>query len=58
MVEIATSPDGETVQVVVTRDGFVEKGWCSSMHLTQKKINELEACIDRTAAAAFDDPLA
>lgn len=45
--------DDGTYKVTVIKDNFVEYAWASSHHLTQTKINQLEAVIDRKAAAAF-----
>ena len=49
--------DDGTVEICVTQDGLVELGWVSSMHLCQTKINQLEAVIQRKAAAAFQAPI-
>ena len=56
MVEIYTSPDGETVEVKVQKDGVTAIGWVSSMHLTQKKVKELTESIDRKLQAAYSLP--
>lgn len=53
MVEIYTSPDGDTVEVKVHKDGVTAIGWVSSMHLTQKKVKELTESIDRKLQAAY-----
>jgi hypothetical protein len=59
--------DNDTmIRVTLTMDGFVEKGYVSSMHLVDEKITQLKACIQRKAERAleatgyipFDDPLA
>ena len=39
--------------VCVERDGFYECATCSSTHLVEDKIAQLEARIDRLAADAF-----
>ena len=49
--------DDGTIEICVTEDGLVEMGWCSSDHLTYTKINQLEAVIQRKAAAAFQAPI-
>ena len=48
-----TTADG-CVEIVVSKDGFTEIGWVSSMHLTTGKELQLLAAIDRKAAAAFN----
>ena len=45
--------DDGTIEICVTQDGLVEMGWVSSEHLTYTKINQLQAVIQRKAAAAF-----
>jgi hypothetical protein len=40
--------------VCVERDGFYECATCSSAHLVEDKIAQLEARIDRLAADAFN----
>ena len=45
--------DDGTVEICVIQDGITELGWVSSMHLTETKINQLKAAIQRKAAAAF-----
>ena len=49
--------DDGTIEICVTQDGLVEMGWVSSEHLTYTKINQLEAVIQRKAAAAFFERL-
>ena len=49
--------DDGTIEICVTENGFVEMGWVSSEHLTYTKINQLEAVIQRKAAAAFFERL-
>ena len=51
-VATRTLDDG-TIEICVTQDGLVEMGWVSSEHLTYTKINQLQAVIQRKAAAAF-----
>lgn len=47
--------DDGTIEIIVSQDGIVELGWCSSEHLTYSKISQLQAAIARKSAAAFVD---
>ena len=53
--------DNDTmIEVSVTEDGFIEKGYVSSMHLVDTKISQIRETIKSRAAAAlkpWDDPL-
>ena len=49
--------DDGTVEICVIEDGMTELGWVSSMHLTQTKINQLKAAIQRKSSAAFLDTI-
>ncbi len=49
-----TTADG-CVEIIVTKDGFTEIGWVSSMHLTTGKELQLLRAIERKAAITFKD---
>ena len=46
--------DDGTIEITVSQDGLVEMGWVSSEHLTYTKMAQLQAVIQRKAAAFFD----
>lgn len=52
-VEIANTEDGLGLNVRVCEDGICKVGFASSMHLIEKKANELRAAIRKQAAEAF-----
>ena len=52
-VEIANTEDGLGLNVRVCEDSICLVGFCSSMHLVEKKANELRAAIRGKAAEAF-----
>ena len=49
--------DDGTIEIMVSQDGITELAWASSEHLCYSKINQLEAVIQRKAAAAFQAPI-
>lgn len=51
--EIANAPGGLGLNVRVCEDGICKIGFASSMHLIDKKANELRAAIRKQAAEAF-----
>lgn len=68
--EIANTEDGLGLNVRVCEDGICKTGFTSSMHLVEKKAQELKAAIRKeaadvfkeissleTAAMTYDDPL-
>jgi len=52
-VEIANTEDGLGLNVRVCEDSICLVGFCSSMHLIEKKANELRAAIRKKAADTF-----
>jgi hypothetical protein len=52
-VEIANTEDGLGLNVRVCEDSICLVGFCSSMHLIEKKANELRAAIRKKAAETF-----
>jgi hypothetical protein len=52
-VEIANTEDGLGLNVRVCEDSICLVGFCSSMHLVEKKANELRAAIRKKAADTF-----
>jgi len=52
-VEIANTEDGLGLNVRVCEDNMCLTGFCSSMHLVEKKANELRSAIRRKAADTF-----
>ncbi len=52
-VEIANTEDGLGLNVRVCEDSICLVGFCSSMHLVEKKANELRAAIRKKAAETF-----
>ena len=52
-VEIANTEDGLGLNVRVCEDSICLTGFCSSMHLVEKKANELRAAIRKKAAETF-----
>uniref|UniRef100_G8EY50 Uncharacterized protein n=1 Tax=Synechococcus phage S-CAM8 TaxID=754038 RepID=G8EY50_9CAUD len=52
-VEIANTEDGLGLNVRVCEDSICLIGFCSSMHLVEKKANELRAAIRKKAADTF-----
>lgn len=53
-LEITPTDDGLGYFVSLTRDGFTERCFVSSMHLCEEKRGQLEAAISRSAMAAFE----
>lgn len=53
--EIANTADGLGLNVRVCEDGICKTGFTSSMHLVEKKAQELKAAIRREAADAFKE---
>ncbi len=47
-----TTEDG-CIEIVVTKDGFTEVGWVSSMHLVYGKEKQLLEVIERKASVVF-----
>ena len=59
-VDIRYIDNDTMIQVTVSMDGFVERGYVSSMHLVDTRIAQLKECIARKAERAvqpWDDPL-
>jgi len=54
-VEIANTEDGLGLNVRVCEDSICLTGFCSSMHLVEKKANELRAAIRKQAADTFKE---
>jgi hypothetical protein len=54
-VEIANTEDGLGLIVRVCEDSICLTGFCSSMHLVEKKANELRAAIRKKTAKAFTE---
>jgi hypothetical protein len=54
-VEIANTEDGLGLTVRVCEDSICLTGFCSSMHLVEKKANELRAAIRKKTAKAFTE---
>lgn len=52
-VEIANTADGLGLIVRVCEDNICQEGFTSSMHLVEKKANELRAAIRKKAADTF-----
>jgi len=52
-VEIANTADGLGLNVRVCEENVCLVGFCSSMHLVEKKANELRAAIRKKAADTF-----
>jgi hypothetical protein len=52
-IEIANTEDGLGLNVRVCEDSICLIGFCSSMHLVEKKANELRAAIRKKAADTF-----
>ena len=52
-VEIANTEDGLGLIVRVCEDNICKEGFTSSMHLVEKKANELKAAIRKQAADTF-----
>ena len=52
-VEIANTADGLGMNVRVCEDQICLTGFCSSMHLVEKKANELRTAIRKKAADTF-----
>ena len=52
-VEIANTADGLGLNVRVCEENMCLTGFCSSMHLVEKKANELRAAIRKKAADTF-----
>ena len=52
-VEIANTKDGLGLNVRVCENSICLVGFCSSMHLVEKKANELRAAIRKKAAETF-----
>ena len=52
-VEIANTEDGLGLNVRVCEDNMCLTGFCSSMHLVEKKANELRSAIRRKAEETF-----
>jgi hypothetical protein len=52
-VEIANTEDGLGLNVRVCEGSICLTGFCSSMHLIEKKANELRAAIRKKAAETF-----
>ena len=52
-VEIANTADGLGLNVRVCEKNVCLVGFCSSMHLVEKKANELRAAIRKQAANTF-----
>ena len=52
-VEIANTSDGLGLNVRVCEDGICKTGFTSSIHLVEKKANELRAAIRKQAADTF-----
>ena len=52
-VEIANTEDGLGLNVRVCEDSICLVGFCSSMHLVEKKANELRTAIRKKAAETF-----
>jgi hypothetical protein len=52
-VEIANTEDSLGLNVRVCEDSICLVGFCSSMHLVEKKANELRAAIRKKTAEAF-----
>ena len=57
MTSTTRTLDDGTIEICVTQDGLVEMGWVSSEHLTYTKMAQLQAVIQRKAAAAFLDTI-
>jgi len=54
-VEIANTSDGLGLNVRVCEDHICLTGFCSSMHLVEKKANELRTAIRKKAADTFKE---
>ena len=52
-VEIANTEDGLGMNVRVCEDNICLTGFCSSMHLVEKKANELRTAIRQKSADTF-----
>lgn len=52
-VEIANTADGLGLIVRVCEDNICKEGFTSSMHLVEKKSNELRAAVRKQAADTF-----
>ena len=52
-IEIANTSDGLGMNVRVCEGNICLTGFCSSMHLVEKKANELKAAIRKKAASTF-----
>ena len=54
-VEIANTADGLGLNVRVCEDNICLVGFCSSMHLVEKKASELRTAIRKKAAETFEE---
>ena len=54
-VEIANTEDGLGLNVRVCEKSICLTGFCSSMHLVEKKANELRAAIRKKSADTFTE---
>ncbi len=54
-VEIANTADGLGLNVRVCEGSICLIGFCSSMHLVEKKANELRAALRKKAADTFKE---
>lgn len=54
-VEIANTADGLGLNVRVCEDSICLVGFCSSMHLVEKKASELRAAIRKKAVDTFQE---
>ena len=52
-IEIANTADGRGLIVRVCEENVCKEGFTSSMHLVEKKANELRAAIRKQAADTF-----